>query len=112
MYPINLKCPMHIEITSVCGQDGQIEAFKLMTVKLEQKPRKLVGKNRENFKRAQSACTSVPDFAVSKSIELQPRPGRFQDAIVEGDFERLLQVMVKAGAVQALMSILRLRNLW
>ena len=35
-YLIIHKCPMHIEITSVCGQDGEIEAFKSMTVKLEQ----------------------------------------------------------------------------
>ena len=35
-YLIIHKCPMHIEVTSVCGQDGEIEAFKSMTVKLEQ----------------------------------------------------------------------------
>ena len=44
-YLINLKCHMHIEITSVCGQDGEIEAPKSMTVKLEQKPHKLVRQN-------------------------------------------------------------------
>ena len=69
MHLIIQKGPMHIEITSVCGQDGEIEAFKSMTVKLEQKPRKLVWQNRENLIRAQSASTSVPDFAVIKSIK-------------------------------------------
>ena len=34
MYLVILKCPVYIEITSVCGQDGEIEAFKSMTVKL------------------------------------------------------------------------------
>ena len=69
MYLIILKCPMHIEITSVCGQDWEIEAFKSMTVKLEQKPCKLVWQNRENFIRAQSASISVSDFAMIKSIK-------------------------------------------
>ena len=69
MYLIILKCRMHIEITSVCGQDGEIEAFKSMTMKLEQKPRKFVWQNRKNFVRAQSASTSVPDFAMIKSIK-------------------------------------------
>ena len=69
MYLVIQKCSMHIEITSVCGQEGEIEAFKTMTVKLEQKPRKLVWQNRENFIRSQLASISLPDFAVIQGIE-------------------------------------------
>ncbi len=69
MYLIIQKCSVHIEITSVCGQEGEIEAFKSMSVKLEQKPCKLVRQNRENVIRAQLASISLPDFAVIKGIE-------------------------------------------
>ncbi len=41
LYLIILKCSVHIKITSVCWQEGGIEAFKSMGVKLEQKPCKL-----------------------------------------------------------------------
>ena len=68
MYLVIQKCSMHIEITSVCGQEGEIEAFKSMTVKLEQKPRKLVRQNGENSICAQPSCISIPDFAVIKGI--------------------------------------------
>ena len=44
---------MNIKITSICRYEGKIEAFKSMSVKLEQKPCKLVRQNRENFIRAQ-----------------------------------------------------------
>ena len=40
-----------------------------MSVKLEQKPRKLVRQNREEFIRAQGASISLPDFAVIKGIK-------------------------------------------
>ena len=35
MYLIIQQCSMHIKITSVCGSEGEIEAFKAMSVKLE-----------------------------------------------------------------------------
>jgi hypothetical protein len=38
MYLIIQKCSMHIKITSVCRYEGEIEAFKSMSVKFEQKP--------------------------------------------------------------------------
>ena len=72
MYLIIQKCSVHIEITSVCGKEGEIEAFKSMSVKLEQKPCKLVRQkpqNRENVIRAQLASISLPDFAVIKGIK-------------------------------------------
>ena len=68
MYLVIQKCSMHIEITSVCGQEGEIEAFKTMTVKLEQKPRKLVRQNGENSICTQPSCISIPDVAVVKGI--------------------------------------------
>ncbi len=70
MYLVIQKCSMHIEITSesVCGQEGEIEAFKTMTVKLEQKPCKLVRQNGENSICTQPSCISISDFAVIKGI--------------------------------------------
>ncbi len=69
MYLIIQKCSVHIKITSVCRYEGEIEAFKSMSVKFEQKPCKLVRQNRENFIRPQLASISLPDFAVIKGIE-------------------------------------------
>ena len=69
MYLIIQKCPVHIKITSVCRYEGEIETFKSMSVKFEQKPCKLVRQNRENFIRPQLASISLPDFAVIQGIE-------------------------------------------
>ena len=74
MYLIIQQCSVHIKITSVCGYEGEIEAFKSMSVKLEQKPRNLVRQNRKNFIRAQVASISLPDFAVIKGIESPKLP--------------------------------------
>ena len=69
MYLIIQKCSVNIKITSICRYEGKIEAFKSMSVKLEQKPCKLVRQNRENFIRAQLASISLLDFAIIKGIE-------------------------------------------
>ncbi len=52
-----------------CTSKSHLSAGKKMSVKNEQKPRKLVRQNRENFIRAQLASISLPDFAVIKGIE-------------------------------------------
>ena len=74
-----------------------------MSVKLEQKPCKLIRQNRENVICAQLASISVPDFAVIKGIESSILTPAAQQCVPDGFHTSVVPTQSTLQTVPALL---------